>query len=164
MKIQTTFSIAAVMLIATNPWHNVLAEIYPDQFRDSAIYEAVDGAFSETEQQLINEYFKEHRDSSDHEYGGGKHKKNKKGKNNKKQKGMPPGLAKKSQLPPGLQKQLDRNGTLPPGLAKRSLPSDLERRLPPVNNGMERVIADTHVLLVDKATGIIRDIIKDIVP
>ena len=88
------------------------------------------------------------------------HKKDKKGK---KQKGLPPGLAKKEQLPPGLQKQLARNGTLPPGLAKRELPADLESRLPPVPAGMERVIADTHVVLVEKASGIIRDIIEDIV-
>ena len=29
---------------------------------------------------------------------------------------LPPGLAKKDRLPPGLEKQLVRNGTLPPGL------------------------------------------------
>ena len=35
----------------------------------------------------------------------------------RKQKGLPPGLAKRGgNLPPGLQKQLDRNGKLPPGL------------------------------------------------
>ena len=39
---------------------------------------------------------------------------------------MPPGLAKKKSLPSGLQKQLEKNGTLPPGLAKRELPYDLE--------------------------------------
>src|SRR5215831_5359969 len=34
-------------------------------------------------------------------------------------KGLPPGLAKKESLPPGLQKQLVRNGQLPPGLEKK---------------------------------------------
>src|SRR5215470_14934501 len=29
---------------------------------------------------------------------------------------LPPGLAKRDRLPPGLEKQLVRNGTLPPGL------------------------------------------------
>src|SRR5215471_5571003 len=29
--------------------------------------------------------------------------------------GLPPGLAKREALPPGLEKQLVRNGTLPPG-------------------------------------------------
>ena len=34
-----------------------------------------------------------------------------------KQKGLPPGLAKRGgNLPPGLQKKLDRDGKLPPGL------------------------------------------------
>jgi len=35
---------------------------------------------------------------------------------------LPPGLAKKDQLPPGLEKQLVRRGTLPPGLQKRLQP------------------------------------------
>jgi hypothetical protein len=45
---------------------------------------------------------------------------------------LPPGLAKRDQLPPGLEKQLVRRGTLPPGLQKRlqPCPEDLERRLP----------------------------------
>ena len=43
--------------------------------------------------------------------------------------GLPPGLAKKGKLPPGLYKQLVRRGQLPPGLQHRGLPYDLERRL-----------------------------------
>ena len=161
MKIKSIFSIAALVLFSIAPWNVVIAEMDGGRIIDSAIYGAVDGAFTETERQLISEYFNKHRSSTDTDQNNdGKNKKKHKGK---KQKGMPPGLAKKKQLPPGLQKQLDKNGTLPPGLAKRSLPSDLESRLPPVENGMERVITDTHVMLVDKASGIIRDIIKDIV-
>jgi len=37
-------------------------------------------------------------------------------------KGLPPGLAKKEHLPPGLQKHLARNGQLPPGLQKKIQP------------------------------------------
>src|SRR5229473_2627386 len=46
------------------------------------------------------------------------------------QSNLPPGLAKRDQLPPGLEKQLVRCGTLPPGLQKRlqPCPEDLERR------------------------------------
>lgn len=46
---------------------------------------------------------------------------------------LPPGLAKKDRLPPGLEKQLARNGTLPPGLQKRiqPCPPELVRVLPP---------------------------------
>src|SRR5260370_28752236 len=49
------------------------------------------------------------------------------------QSNLPPGLAKRDRLPPGLEKQLARRGALPPGLQKRlqPCPEDLERRLPP---------------------------------
>ena len=48
---------------------------------------------------------------------------------------LPSGLAKKDRLPPGLEKQLVRNGTLPPGLQKRlyPAPAELERCLPPLH-------------------------------
>lgn len=134
---------------------------------DSAIDGAVDGAvkggFSELERQLIGDYFNKNRYYSNEDDGGKKHKKKGKGKGKGKNKGMPPGLAKRDKLPPGLQKQLERNGTLPPGLAKRDLPSNLTSQLPPVEDSLERVITDTSILLVDKATGVIKDIIKDIV-
>lgn len=118
--------------------------------------------FSETERALIREYFgnsdvgnQEPRSKRD---GG---KKNKKG--NKGNKGMPQGLAKRDSLPPGLQRQLDKNGALPPGLQKKALPSGLQSRLPPAPKGYERVIVDANVLLVEAATGIVRDVITDVV-
>jgi hypothetical protein len=37
----------------------------------------------------------------------------------KKKTGLPPGLAKREELPPGLEMQVEKNGSLPPGLAKR---------------------------------------------
>lgn len=91
--------------------------------------------------------------------GNGKNKDRSKDKSKK----MPPGLAKRKSLPPGLQKQLERNGTLPPGLAKRELPSELEANLPPPAEGTERVIAGNDVVLVEQATGIILDILKDVI-
>lgn len=139
---------------------NALAQMDGDRMLHETIYSAVDGLFSETERQLISDYFQDDNRLEDEDDRGKKHKKNKK---DKKHKGLPPGLAKKDQLPPGLQKQLQRNGTLPPGLAKRDLPADLESRLPPLDAGYERVIADTHVVLVEKSTGIIKDIIENIV-
>ena len=160
MNMKIVIPIATLVAVGISPWQAAVAEMQGGRILDSAIYGAVDGTFSETERQLINRYFDTHQGSSYEQDGG---KKKKKSKKNKKQKGMPPGLAKKDKLPPGLQKQLDKNGTLPPGLAKRSLPSDLDSRLPPVPEGMERVIADAHVMLVDKASGVIKDIIKDIV-
>lgn len=83
-------------------------------------------------------------------------------KNKNKSKGLPPGLAKKDRLPPGLEKQLERNGTLPPGLAKRDLPDDLESRLPRRDDRYERVIVDNDVVLLERTTRRILDIIRDV--
>jgi len=75
--------------------------------------------------------------------------------------GLPPGLAKRDSLPPGLQRQLQRNGTLPPGLEKRqvyNVPDDLSRRLPTLISGISRVIVGGNILLVDDRTQVILDI------
>ncbi len=94
--------------------------------------------------------------------GQGQGKGKSKGKSKGRGKGMPPGLAKRDSLPPGLQKQLQKNGTLPPGLAKRDLPADLESKLPKVPAGLERVIAGDDVVLLEKATGKILDVIQGV--
>ena len=86
-------------------------------------------------------------------------KKGKKHKKKKSKKTLPPGLAGKDKLPPGLQKQLERNGTLPPGLAKRALPDDLKRMLPRRHPSHERTIVNDDVVLIEKATGRILDIL-----
>ncbi len=64
---------------------------------------------------------------------------------------LPPGLAKKDRLPPGLEKQLRRNGTLPPGLQKRvqPLPEACEARLPRLPANWGRVVLSGRVLLLD---------------
>ena len=134
-----------------------------DSAIDGAVEGAVQGGFSELERQLIGDYYSKRRGYDNDDYDGGKKSKKHKGKGKGKSKGLPPGLAKRDRLPPGLEKQLARNGTLPPGLAKRDLPSDLNSKLPATDKGLERVIADTSVILVDKATGVIKDIIKDVV-
>ena len=53
---------------------------------------------------------------------------------------LPPGLAKRDDLPPGLEKQLVRKGHLPPGLEKHIVPfpPELERRLPPLPPELRR--------------------------
>ncbi|MGE0257046.1 MAG: hypothetical protein AB7N54_04835 [Alphaproteobacteria bacterium] len=76
---------------------------------------------------------------------------------------MPPGLARKDELPPGLARQLAERGTLPPGLAKRSLPADLEARLPKRGGKTGRVIVDDDVVLIDTAADRILDVIGDVV-
>jgi len=83
-----------------------------------------------------------------------------------KQKGLPPGLAKRGgNLPPGLQKHLDKNGRLPPGLQKRlePLPVDLDRRLPRLPEYWERVILERNVILIDRRTERILDIIENVI-
>lgn len=75
--------------------------------------------------------------------------------------GLPPGLAKRDRLPPGLEKQLQRNGTLPPGLQKRvqPLPESCEVRLPRLPHEWQRVILGGRVILLD-GEQIIHDILE----
>lgn len=134
----SVFALALAMAFATNlPRHAVAA----------GQQSTVEIVFSAVEKRLIYDYY-QHR-------GGDVHGKKGKG-------GLPPGLAKRQSLPPGLQKQLERNGRLPPGLDKRALPSDLASQLYH-RVGIEPVIVDNDVLLVVAATGLILDIIRDVV-
>ena len=75
--------------------------------------------------------------------------------------GLPPGLAKRDRLPPGLQKQIQRNGSLPPGLAKRGLPGDLRGRLPH-RRGQDYRVVGSDIVLVEIATNVILDVMKDV--
>jgi hypothetical protein len=80
--------------------------------------------------------------------------------------GLPPGLAKRGgNLPPGLQKQLERNGTLPPGLQKKltPFPADLERRLPRLPDIYRRGSIGGSVVIIDRRTQRIIDVIHDII-
>jgi len=73
---------------------------------------------------------------------------------------LPPGLAKRDRLPPGLEKQLVRNGTLPPGLQKRlyPVPVELERRLPPSPPDCAHVLVSGHIVLLNRKTNLIVDV------
>ena len=64
---------------------------------------------------------------------------------------LPPGLAKRGgDLPPGLEKQLERNGTLPPGLEKKlePLPPQLERQLAHLPDDYHRFVLGAHILVL----------------
>jgi len=76
------------------------------------------------------------------------------------QSNLPPGLAKRDQLPPGLEKQLARRGTLPPGLQKRlqPCPEELERRLPPPPPDCAHVLIGGHIVLLNRRTNVVVDI------
>jgi hypothetical protein len=71
--------------------------------------------------------------------------------------GLPPGLAKKNSLPPGLERQVERNGTLPPGLQKRvaPLPQRCEARLPRLPEEWSRVVLSGRILLLDSSRRIV---------
>ena len=84
------------------------------------------------------------------------------GKKAKGSKGAPPGLAKRDSLPPGLERQLQRNGRLPPGLEKKRFPTELRIQLPPPPRGTERLIIGNDAVLVDISTNVILDIIRDV--
>ena len=75
--------------------------------------------------------------------------------------GLPPGLAKRGDdLPPGLEKQLQKNGKLPPGLEKKlePVPAGLERQLSPLPSGYSRRILGPHLLVVNDKTKALGDV------
>lgn len=79
--------------------------------------------------------------------------------------GLPPGLAKREKLPPGLEKQLQRNGTLPPGLQKKlqPMPSELERRMRTLPTGWRRVVIAGCVIMMNEKTSKIYDVVRDVI-
>ncbi len=79
---------------------------------------------------------------------------------------LPPGLAKRQSLPPGLQKQLRERGTLPPGLQQQltPVPPALGGRLPRVPAYYTRYFAGRDLLVVDTRTNRIVSIIPDVIP
>ncbi len=80
--------------------------------------------------------------------------------------GLPPGLAKRDRLPPGLERQLRERGSLPPGLQKKlqPLPVELEQRLPPLPEGYRRSVIGAHVVITNSRGTFVFDIVRDIVP
>ncbi len=85
------------------------------------------------------------------------------GRHRKKSKKLPPGLAKKQQLPPGLSKQVQWHGRLPPGLEGRALPAELERELAPLPAGYVRIRIGGDVVLANKHTRVVLDVVHDVV-
>lgn len=70
--------------------------------------------------------------------------------------GLPPGLAKRNgHLPPGLAKR----DKLPPGLHGEPLPHDLERKLSPLPSAYVRVRIGQDIVLMDRKTRVVLDVI-----
>ncbi len=117
--------------------------------------------FTEVERRIIEEFFGKDVGQQAKEKESKDKGKDKPDKDKGKAQEMPPGLAQMDQLPAGLQRHLEKYGTLPPGLEKRRLPGDLESLLPRARPGTERVIVDDDVFLIQKATGLVLDILLD---
>ncbi len=77
--------------------------------------------------------------------------------------GLPPGLAKRESLPPGLARQLRERGHLPPGLERHihDLPADLVLRLP-VERNRRWIMIGGNVILLDETTSLIVDIFENV--
>lgn len=77
---------------------------------------------------------------------------------------LPPGLAKREQLPPGLRKQLRERGALPPGLQKHlvPVPAPLLARFPPVPPYYQRYFAGEDLLVIDTRSKLIVVIIPNV--
>jgi hypothetical protein len=73
----------------------------------------------------------------------------------------PDAVGKVKELPPGIRKKLARGGAMPPGIAKQALPDGLHRQLPP-RNGQHYEIIGTDVILIETATRVIVDVLKDV--
>lgn len=73
---------------------------------------------------------------------------------------LPPGLAKRDRLPPGLERQLVVRGTLPPGLQKKMqpCPPDLERMLPPPPPNYAHIVVGGNLVLLNRANFQIVDV------
>src|SRR5580704_8581128 len=73
---------------------------------------------------------------------------------------LPPGLAKRDRLPPGLEKQLVVRGTLPPGLQKKMqlCPPALERVLPPPPPNYSHVVIGGNLVLLNRVNLQVADI------
>ena len=73
---------------------------------------------------------------------------------------LPPGLAKRDALPPGLQRQLVVRGTLPLGLQRRMhpCPVEVEAHLPVAPPGYIHAVIGGNIALVNRRTFLVLDV------
>ena len=78
---------------------------------------------------------------------------------------LPHGLEKRGgKLPPGLYRQLKRNGTLPRGLQERidPFPQALNHQLPPLATGYTRGLIGGSAIVINRRTRAIVDVIHNL--
>ncbi len=155
MSFALPLAMLAPAAIADQPGQNGAPGTQPTV---AAAPDAADIFIGELEQRIIRSYYDRQLAVYQQSPAWHDYEKNK-GKKKHKHKDLPPGLAKKGALPPGLAKQLARNGHLPPGLEYRSLPHDLIVELPPLQAGYRYVIADDRVMLIKAASNLILDVL-----
>ncbi len=148
MKIRVAVALSLAMLLALSS-PVLLAQKSGKGTQEKTIGEKVRGVlpeaeavFTEREQVLVKNWFRDNRS------------------------GLPPGLAKREKLPPGLERQLRQRGKLPPGLQKKiqPLPVELERQLHRLPTGYRRVVVAGHVILMNDKTAVIYDMIRNALP
>ena len=100
--------------------------------------EAAKGTFSNKERTLIEQFFTEQNAKGNHK-------------------------AKNKGLPPGILRKLEAGKPLPPGIQMTRLPPALEKQLPPPPSGTERIIVDTYIVLIDRTTHLIVDVLREVI-
>lgn len=77
---------------------------------------------------------------------------------------LPPGLAKRRTLPPGLRRQLVERGTLPPGLQGYfvAVPDPWTARLPEIPPYYHRYFAGDDLVVVDTRSNRIVAVVRDV--
>ena len=77
---------------------------------------------------------------------------------------LPPGLAKRRTLPPGLSQQLHERGTLPPGLRAyyTPVPAAWNQRFPAIPTYYQRYFVGSHLIIIDTRDNTLVSLIRDL--
>ena len=138
MRIVLSLLLAATLTVPTAAFAgNKGKKAHDDSAAQTHTSEAVVSLITVTERTIIFDYVNQYRDV------------------------LVPAPGNAKPLPPGIAKKVARGGTLPPGIAKRYLPQNLLVQLPP-RPGYQWVVVDNDVVLIAAATGLIVDILADI--
>jgi hypothetical protein len=109
--------------------------------RTDAALSPSEPVFTLREVAIINGWFREHRGQ------------------------LPANLARRESLPPGLARQIQKNGKLPPGLDQKTqpVPPALEKQLVVLPSGYRRQVIGADVIIINATTGIVMDIVRDVI-
>jgi hypothetical protein len=77
---------------------------------------------------------------------------------------LPPGLAKRRTLPPGLRQQLHEKGALPPGLREyyTPVPAEWNTRFPAIPVYYTRYFVDRDLIIIDTRNDTLVSLIRDL--